>query len=114
VDKFYYTVKDKNGAVSNVDTVCINVMETFEIPSGFTPNNDGKNDMWQIKGLESYPDNEVVIFNRWGNEVFKTAGYSAENAWTGSELNAGTYYYIIRIRVNETEKTFTGYVTLIR
>lgn len=114
IDKFYYTVKDKEGGISNVATVTIIVDETFEIPNGFSPDGDGKNDKWEIKGLESYPNNEVLIFNRWGNEVFRTSNYSESNTWDGSGLNGGTYFYIIKISVAGIDRSFTGYVTLIK
>src|SRR6476661_8700333 len=47
------------------------------IPTVVTANNDGKNDSWIIPELASYPKNQVVIFNRWGSEVYRQSAYSA-------------------------------------
>lgn len=84
------------------------------IPNLFTPNGDGNNDTFEIKGLGQFPDNELVIVNRWGNEVFRTNNY--QNNWTGEGLNEGTYYYLLKARkTGATEwKVFKGYITLIR
>jgi gliding motility-associated-like protein len=67
-----------------------------------TPNNDGVNDTWRIQGIESFNENIVSIFNRWGDTVFQADGYDNENVvWdgtnNGNELGAGTYFYIIEI-----------------
>ena len=39
------------------------------------------NDYFVIEGLENYPDNHIVIFNRWGSQVFETSNY--QNDWEG-------------------------------
>ena len=46
-----------------------------------SPNNDGVNDTWMIYNLEYYPNNYVVVFNRWGDKVFERKGYA--NDWDG-------------------------------
>lgn len=97
---------------SNTVETMVDVAD-FIIPNIITPNNDGNNDTFKIKGLENYPGTEVLIFNRWGNEVYRSANY--KNDWDGSQLNEGTYYYII----NRKEKTgnattFKGWLFLKR
>ncbi|MFN0255901.1 DUF7507 domain-containing protein [Pedobacter ureilyticus] len=84
------------------------------IPNLFTPNGDGNNDAFEILGLNQYANNELVIVNRWGNELFRTKNY--QNNWTGEGLNEGTYYYLLRVQKNSSSEwiTFKGYVTLIR
>jgi gliding motility-associated-like protein len=82
------------------------VIETFPtdffIPEGFSPNADGVNDVFFIRGLDSYPTNSIVIFNRWGNAVFEESPYS--NTWNGKstaglslgdDLPMGTYFYLL-------------------
>ncbi|WP_460543763.1 Ig-like domain-containing protein, partial [Echinicola sediminis] len=98
----------------NSDTVSHNQL-AVNIPNVFTPNGDGKNDTWEIEGLtELYPDNEVIVVNRWGGEVYKSRNY--QNDWDGGSLNEGTYYYRLTIRDPESgrEIQFTGYVTILR
>jgi gliding motility-associated-like protein len=84
------------------------------VPNLFTPNGDGVNDAFVIRGLDLFRENELTIINRWGNAVYKALNY--KNDWTGNGLNEGTYYYLLRVRENsETEwKVFKGYITLIR
>ncbi|GGF18232.1 hypothetical protein GCM10011339_02690 [Echinicola rosea] len=85
------------------------------IPNVFSPNGDGINDTWEIEGLtELYPDNEIIVVNRWGGEVFKTSNYN--NDWDGGSLDEGTYYYRVIIRDGDSgrETEFTGYVTILR
>ncbi|WP_205943052.1 DUF7507 domain-containing protein [Pedobacter frigidisoli] len=84
------------------------------IPNLFTPNGDGRNDAFEIRGLTEFAENEVTIVNRWGNEVYRAKNY--QNNWTGEGLNEGTYYYLVKARkAGSAEwKVFKGYITLIR
>jgi gliding motility-associated-like protein len=84
------------------------------IPNLFTPNGDGTNDVFEIRGIEQFAANDLVIVNRWGNEVFKQTNY--RNTWTGQGLNEGTYYYVLRVKesLNGNWQIFKGYITLIR
>ncbi|WP_158640515.1 DUF7507 domain-containing protein [Anseongella ginsenosidimutans] len=113
-DAFTYRVQDEDGNWSNVAIVDITVKaRPLSIPNLFTPNGDGRNDTFVIPGLEGFPDNELFIVNRWGNEVFRQVNY--KNTWTGEGLNEGTYYYILRIRdAAGKEEVYKGYITLVR
>jgi gliding motility-associated-like protein len=84
------------------------------IPNLYTPNGDGINDVFEIRGLELFQENQLVIINRWGNEVYKTTNY--KNDWQGTGLSEGTYYYLLRVRENTGAawKVYKGYITLIR
>ncbi|MCF6366235.1 MAG: gliding motility-associated C-terminal domain-containing protein [Bacteroidales bacterium] len=65
----------------------------FDIPNGITPNDDGFNDTWVIDDL---PENsQVIIYNRWGDEVYKSNNYQGE--WNGGDQPSGAYYYIITL-----------------
>jgi len=77
------------------------------IYDGVSPNDDGVNDYFIIDNIQHFPNNTVRIFNRWGQEVFKTTNYDSNgNVFKGySDANAtinraeklptGTYYYIL-------------------
>jgi gliding motility-associated-like protein len=69
-----------------------------DIPNIITPNNDGTNDALFVPCLDVFTDNSIVIFNRWGDEVFAAAPYL--NDWQGThsgrELPEGTYFYVLR------------------
>jgi gliding motility-associated-like protein len=84
------------------------------VPNLFTPNGDGNNDTFEIRGLELFAENDLIIVNRWGNQVYKADNY--RNDWTGEGLNEGTYYYILRVkeRPGGEGQVFKGYITLIR
>jgi gliding motility-associated-like protein len=85
----------------------------LEFPKAFSPNGDGRNDTWEIKNLEKYAANEVIIFNRWGSEVYKVKNY--KNDWSAGKLEQGTYFYKVRVTVCDgVQKEFTGYTTLFR
>jgi len=101
-------------AVGCADTVAVMVESAdMVIPNIFTPNGDGKNDVFMIKGLETYPGSQLLIFNRWGNEVYKADNYL--NNWDGSDLAEGTYYYILNRRdLDGSVTTFKGWVFLKR
>ena len=84
------------------------------IPNLFSPNGDGTNDVFEIRGLNLFAENNLVIINRWGNEVFHGSNY--QNTWTGAGLNEGTYYYLLKVKDNAGAEwqVFKGYITLMR
>lgn len=70
------------------------------ISEGFSPNGDGLNEVFYVEGIENYPDNLLVVFNRWGDEVFRRANYS--NDWHGlgpggKPLPDGDYFYVLEL-----------------
>ncbi|MBF9255462.1 DUF3494 domain-containing protein [Pontibacter sp. 172403-2] len=85
----------------------------LSFPKAFSPNGDGQNDTWVITNLLKFPDNEVIIFNRWGAEVYRQKGY--QNNWNGNKLGQGTYFYKVSVELCDgVTKEFTGYVTIFR
>jgi gliding motility-associated-like protein len=80
------------------------------IPTIFSPNEDGTNDYFEIPCLATtkFPNNNVVIVNQWGNEVFRAAPY--QNNWVGTfdgqALPAGTYYYVVDFGDGQLKKGF--------
>ena len=91
--------------VSTSFTITVNYCLHIEffIPEGFSPNGDGINDLFVIRGIDNYPTNKFVIFNRWGNKIYEASPY--QNKWDGTtslgltvggnELPVGTYFYIL-------------------
>lgn len=73
----------------------------LELPSGFSPNGDGKNDGYEIRGVNQYPDNMFRVFNRWGNLVYEREDYTS-NDWVGQNkegdpLPDGTYFVTFEV-----------------
>lgn len=83
------------------DQIKIKVTTPIDIPDVITPNDDGINDAWIISRISNFPFNKVEVFNRWGQRVFKTSGYSNSSPWDGTFqgklVPGGVYYYIIQI-----------------
>lgn len=116
IDTFTYRITDTAGlrssALVKVNVLCDKVL----IYNGISPNGDNKNDVWHIAGIEQFPDNEVRIFNRWGNLVFERKGYDNQNAWDGSwngrQLPDGAYFYIIDL--GDGSGPLSGYLQIQR
>jgi gliding motility-associated-like protein len=74
-----------------------------------TPNADTDNDRWYIKNIELFPENEVVIYNRWGREVYRKSNYN--NDFTAQDFSNGTYFYSLNVKTYDftnTESRITG------
>ncbi|HHB80121.1 MAG TPA: T9SS type B sorting domain-containing protein, partial [Saprospiraceae bacterium] len=115
-DSFIYDLKNKNGtdnAVVYLELLC----DEVTVYSALSPNGDGLNDFLYIEGIDNYPNNEVFVFNRWGNEVFHRNGYSNSEPWDGmwsdTHLPVGTYYYVI-VLGNGSMKKYRGYIQIER
>ncbi|WP_221622094.1 gliding motility-associated C-terminal domain-containing protein [Larkinella knui] len=82
----------------NTARLTVTVMTPLFIPDAFTPNNDGINDNWVIRGISDYPDCRVEVYNRWGNPVFVSQGY--QQPWDGrsegQDLPPAVYQYVIK------------------
>jgi gliding motility-associated-like protein len=106
-------VKDALGCSSAGDFM-VKVLKHPQIPNVFSPNGDGINDRWQIKYLSDYPDCAVDIYDRYGQLIYHSIGYT--NAWNGTskgkQLPIGTYYYIINPK--QGLKTLSGFVDIVK
>ena len=84
------------------------------------PNVDDKNSFLRIQNITFYPQNRVMIFNRWGDKVFEMNGYDNDqrvfrgitNVGGSNELSAGTYFY--SIDKGDGSKVVTGFISLRR
>jgi gliding motility-associated-like protein len=115
------TVADQFGCTDTYTAVVrvLNIVTeiTELIPNIITPNNDGKNDFWRLDFIDIYyPKAEIEIFNRWGESIFKSKGYS--NAWDGSykgnPLPVGVYYYTIDLKDQNKPEIIKGNITLLK
>jgi gliding motility-associated-like protein len=95
-------------------TVFVRVYEKITIPNTFSPNNDGINDYFDIKNLVTYPDCSVLIYNRYGQQVFQSTGYPKpwDGTNNGSPVPVGTYYYIIDLK--DGQPKIAGWVLVVR
>ncbi len=114
---FYLTITDRYGCV-NSDSVLVSISDESSvfIPNAFTPNNDGLNDAFIVKGddIESV---QMLIFNRWGDEIFQSNDKNV--GWNGiykSRL-VEPLVYVYKIKVTMTngeENKYVGTVTLVK
>ncbi|MEO8761501.1 MAG: gliding motility-associated C-terminal domain-containing protein, partial [Bacteroidia bacterium] len=94
----------------------VTVLPPFDIPNGFTPNGDSKNDTWMLDNLYKFPNAEVEVYNRWGEQLFYSRGnYQAWNGtYNGSPVPVGTYYYIIKLNDKNYPDHYAGPLTILR
>jgi len=111
---YSYTLSDSHQC-QYTDTMEIKLPDcSLFIPNVFTPNGDGVNDYFIIKGIENFPHNQLLILNRWGREILQFSGY--KNEWdgrdgSGSLVAEGVYYFILKL---SNGKEYHGSVTIIR
>lgn len=115
VDDIRYTLTvTARGGCADTSSVFIKVLKYPLIPNVFSPNGDGVHDKWIIGYLDSYPGCTVDIYNRYGQLIFHSEGYS--EAWDGKvngrDVPIGTYYYIVNPKNGRS--ILSGYVDVIR
>ena len=116
----YYVTATENGCESPAQIITIQFQTcSIIIPSAFTPDGDEINDSWALNDLDViYPNNIVLIFNRWGNKIYESAegGYE-EMPWegytNGIPLPQASYYYIIEYNDGIT-KPSSGTVSILK
>lgn len=113
---YILTVTDTYGCV-NTDTIMITVKLLGEfsgmITNLFTPNGDEINDTWYIQNIQEFPDNEVFIYNIYGNEVYHKKNYTNDwkGTYNGSDLPDGTYYYVLKF--DDSQKVLKGSLDIL-
>ena len=98
IDSITYTVRVSDGACVSTDQVVVRVVKTgpdILVPSGFTPNGDGKNDVIRPVLLGISKLNFFSIYNRWGQLVFTTSEVNKgwDGNFGGTAQPSGTYVY---------------------
>jgi gliding motility-associated-like protein len=117
----YVLIVSANGCFSAPAMVNVTVLDCgLYIPEGFSPNADGINDLFVIRGILYYPKNKINIYNRWGEKVYEASPY--QNQWDGNSelglqigeggLPVGTYFYILD--PGDGTDVYKGYIYLNR
>jgi gliding motility-associated-like protein len=111
---YVVTITDVNGCSIQLEFV-LDEPNDLGQPTGFTPNGDGQNDRYHVRGLDAFDTNQMTVFNRWGNVVYERVNY--RNDWTGENMTGeplpnGTYFVIITIP--DAGQTLQNYVDLRR
>lgn len=95
--------------------------DSLEIYNALSTNGDGLNDVLVIRNVNLYPDNNIVIYNKWGVVIYQAKGYGQNNKFFRGKVNTkgkdeetvstGTYYYVFKYKDKKNvEKTIVGYL----
>lgn len=123
LDKYNFLYKDSItfviGESDNITAVFADKRNDIVMPTGFTPNGDGINDVFSPLGAQARyaRDYEMQVWNRWGQEVFRANEYSYgwDGTHNGVQAQTGVYAYILKYKnVSNEYKVVKGNVTLIR
>ncbi|MCD6066806.1 MAG: conserved repeat domain protein [Bacteroidetes bacterium] len=116
-DSFSYQVCDANSLCSSayciIDVNCEVNLQTY---TGFSPNGDGRNDLWIIDNIQ-FAENKVTMYDRWGNEIWSGINYDNTTVvWdgrnkSGEELQTGTYFYLIEVK---DQQALRGWVEITK
>ena len=118
-----YSVKAWNEGCEVSDSIKVQLCDgNFEVPNAFTPNRDGKNDVFRVRVSDESVRFSILIYNRAGSLVYKSD--DAEQGWDGTNLNGkecpvGVYIWILTLQgggelAPGTEKSYNGHVTIVR
>ena len=112
-----YAVTTVINGCTYTDSVLVAVIRLINPPTTFSPNGDGINDVWEVPGIADYPGSEVIIYDRWGQKVFKSNGY--REPWDGTNdgkvVSEGTFYYYIQLnQLAGRSDPYTGFISVIR
>jgi gliding motility-associated-like protein len=96
-ETYQVTVTDNIGCTLTSSVVVETTIGCFFIANVLTPNGDGMNDTWLIGGLEYFPNSVVKVFNRWGQVMFESRGYTVpwDGSHNGQRLPVADYYFVI-------------------
>lgn len=115
----YYVYGVAENGCRGIDSVKVNIdyRDNLFVPTAFTPNGDGKNDLFHIANITFQRLQEFRVFNRWGQEIFSTNDIRKgwDGSWKGVPQDMGAYQYIIRVAYPDGYiETYKGDVTLVR
>jgi gliding motility-associated-like protein len=113
---FYVLGTDANGC-SNWDSVFVQIIRPPHLPTAFTPDDNGLNDLFKVERSENYDMVSLEVFNRWGELIFRTTDINEgwDGTYNGIKQPIGTYVYVITgIDAQNFVLKRSGNVTLIR
>ncbi|MEN9333614.1 MAG: hypothetical protein RLY35_794 [Bacteroidota bacterium] len=111
-----FVVESKIGECIVHDTITVVVGEAIDYFNAISPNGDNINDYWEIYGIQKFPRAEVNIYDRWGQNVFRSIGYASpwDGTNRGKKLPTGSYYFVIELNSPVVYiEPYTGYISII-
>lgn len=111
--------RSPDGCLGPVKSLCVVVTVPryidLTIPEAFSPNSDLINDVWNIGNIEAYPKAEIIIYNRWGQSVWRSEqGYPQpwDGKSNGVNLPVDSYHYVIDL--HNGSKQIVGFITIVK
>ena len=114
IDYFYIVFVREKTACNNQPATSVQVINH---PVFFTPNNDGFNDIWNIKGLEVQPEAQITIYDRYGKiiTIYKPTSPGWDGLYNGKKMPSNDYWFTIEyIDTENTPRVFRSHFSLIR
>ena len=108
-------VTDASGC-TDIDSLTVTIIHEVKPNDGLSPNDDGINDVWVIPNIEQFPTALVEVYNRWGELLFHSIGYTEkwDATYKGKDLPVGTYYFVINLNSDLYPDPITGPITILR
>jgi gliding motility-associated-like protein len=106
--EYILTVTSSLGCGSVSDRVLVKVYKDIFVPTAFTPNNNAKNDRWNVLGLGAVPHFTISVFDRWGERIFFTRDEVKgwDGRYKGLDMPSGIYVYYIEAGKRKLKGTF--------
>lgn len=111
-----FAAESKIGECLVSDTIYVIVGAAIDFFNAISPNGDNINDTWEILGVQKFPRAEVNIYDRWGQNVFRSIGYASpwDGTNRGKKLPTGSYYYVIELNSPVVYiEPYTGFISVI-
>lgn len=109
-DTGLFTVTRTNDCGTTTNSLRVLPVVQLKVPNAFSPNGDGINDFFVVKGIADGQSWSLSVFNRWGGEVYRNRQYN--NTFNGKGLDTGIYVYLLKN--NRTGEVIKGTVALLR
>ncbi len=107
-------IEERQDAINQIEEIVKEEEIVFnpdiKIPNFISPNNDGINDYFNIYNIESYPDNELIVFDSRKRVVYQARSYN--NEWNANNIPQGTYFYKLLIKEGQNQKILQGVITI--
>lgn len=117
-----YGIDGRGCEANDFVNVIVDKPRTVEVPTGFTPNQDGRNDLLLVHGRRGTMVRVFRVFDRWGELLFEQRGFEVndpnsgwDGTFRGQEMNGGVYVWYVEVEYIDGETDFfRGHTTLIR
>ncbi len=111
-----FNVNSQIGLCDVSGTVQVLVGNAIDFFNAISPNGDNVNDTWGILGIQKFPRAEVNVYDRWGQNVFRSIGYATpwDGTNRGKKLPTGSYYYVIELNSPVVYiEPYTGFISVM-